>query len=72
MWDNTIVDVATNNNAYLEEQKDGSYIFYYSGAAISIPKEEVDTGMYDIYPIKPYSDNSGLFSTILEWLQTLK
>ena len=67
-----VKDVATNDNAYLEEQEDGSYLFYYSGTAIPIPKEEVDAGMYDLYPIKPYSDNSGLFSTILEWLQTLK
>ncbi|MCI5504107.1 MAG: hypothetical protein MR410_08495, partial [Eubacterium sp.] len=72
MWGNRITDVATNDNAYLEEQEDGSYLFYYSGTAIPIPKEEVDAGMYDLYPIKPYSDNSGLFSTILEWLQTLK
>lgn len=72
MWGNRIVDVATNDNAYLEEQEDGSYLFYFSGVIIPISKEEVDAGLYDPYPIKPYSDNSGLFSTILEWLQTLK
>ena len=72
LWENQIVNVAGNNNAYLEEQEDGSYLFYFAGTAIPISKEDVDAGLYDPYPIKPYSDNSGLFSTILKWLQTLK
>ena len=72
MWGNRITDVATNDNAYLEEQEDGSYLFYFSGVIIPISKEEVDAGLYDPYPIKPHSDNSGFFSTILKWLQTLK
>lgn len=72
LWSTNTVNVATDNNAYLEEQKDGSYLFYYFGEPMEVSREDVNAGMYDLYPIKPYSENNGLLSIFLEWLQTLK
>lgn len=66
------VNMADDNNSYLEEQEDGSYIFYYSGLTIPVPKEDVEAGMYDFYPIKTYSDNKSFISTLLNWIQNIK
>lgn len=47
--DGIIVD---NSNAYLVKDGDGNYLFYYSDYPPEpIPKEEVEQGMYDDYPI---------------------
>ncbi|MBR2714716.1 MAG: M56 family metallopeptidase [Ruminococcus sp.] len=43
--------VADETNSYLVEQDDGSYIFYFNGLEIPVPKEEVDAGYYSDYPI---------------------
>lgn len=45
----TIVD---ETNSYLVKQKDGNYLFYYSNYPPEvIPKEDVESGMYEDYPI---------------------
>ena len=47
--------VSDDGNSYLEEQKDGSYIFYYAGFTDTVSKEDVESGMYEGYPIIKYN-----------------
>lgn len=47
--------VSDDGNSYLEEQKDGSYIFYYAGFTDIVSKEDVESGMYEGYPIIKYN-----------------
>lgn len=68
VWNSGTVAISDDNNAYLEEQKDGSYLFYYGGDAYPVSKEEVDSGFYDFYPIIEYKDDSNFFSKILSWI----
>lgn len=72
LWGSKTTTVASDNNAYLEEQEDGSYLFYYYGEPMEVSKEEVDSGMYSIYPIKAYSKGNKLFSIMVNWIQNLK
>ncbi len=44
--------ISDETNAYLVKQKDGSYIFYFEGYEIPVPKEDFDAGYYDGYPVK--------------------
>lgn len=46
--------VSDDTNSYLEELKDGSYLFHYSGFTDKVSKEEVNSGMYEIYPVVKY------------------
>lgn len=46
--------VADDENSYLKEQKDGTYIFYYGKYSEKLSKEEVESGVYDKYPIVRY------------------
>lgn len=43
--------IADDENSYLEEQKDGSYIFHYAGFTDKVSKEDVESGGYEGYPI---------------------
>ena len=44
--------VVDDTNGYLIRQKDGNYIFYVTDSVFEIvPKEEVEQGMYEGYPI---------------------
>lgn len=55
-----VVNVSDGNNAYLEEQEDGSYIFYYdnnNGFSIKVSADDVEAGLYDFYPIVEYQEN---------------
>ena len=47
--------VSDDGNSYLEEQKDGSYIFHYAGFTDTVSKEDVESGMYEEYPIIKYN-----------------
>ena len=47
--------VSDDGNSYLEEQKDGSYIFHYAGFTDTVSKEDVESGMYEGYPIIKYN-----------------
>lgn len=47
--------VSDDGNSYLEEQKDGSYIFYYAGFTDTVSKEDVESGMYEGYSIIKYN-----------------
>ena len=40
---------------YLEEQENGSYIFHYAGFTDTVSKEDVESGMYEDYPIIKYN-----------------
>lgn len=46
--------IADYENSYLEELKDGSYIFHYGEYTEKISKEEAESGIYKIYPIIEY------------------
>ena len=46
--------VADDENSYLKEQKDGTYIFYYGKYSEKLSKKEVESGVYDKYPIVRY------------------
>lgn len=48
--------VSDDTNSYLEELEDGSYLFHYSGFTDRVSKEDVNNGMYEIYPIVKYKD----------------
>ena len=48
--------VSDDTNSYLEELEDGSYLFHYSGFTDKVSKEDVDRGIYEIYPIVKYKD----------------
>ncbi|WP_162611767.1 M56 family metallopeptidase [Eubacterium sp. An11] len=54
--DRTVVDVAGKENAYLLEQEDGSYIFYFYGTYTEVSAEDVESGLYDFYPIIEYQE----------------
>ena len=60
-----VVNVAGEGNAYLEEQEDGSYIFYYDNNnefSMKVSAEDVESGLYDFYPIIEYQeDNKNVF-----------
>ena len=64
MWmpnrsDRKVVDIADEGNAYLEEQADGSYIFYYNNAdnfSLEVSADDVEAGLYDFYPIVKYQE----------------
>lgn len=45
------VEYSDKYNAYLVKQDDGNYIFYFDKFEVPVPKEEVDAGYYNIYPI---------------------
>lgn len=45
---------ADEENSYLEEQEDGSYLFHYAGFTDKVSKEDVENGVYDRYPIIKY------------------
>ncbi len=57
----SVVDVAGEQNAYLKEQADGSYIFYYdnqNGFSMEVSAEDVEAGLYDFYPIVEYQEEN--------------
>lgn len=43
--------MSDETNAYLVEQPDGNYFFYFDGYEVPVPKEEYDAGLYDTYPV---------------------
>lgn len=43
--------MSDETNAYLVEQVDGNYIFYFDGVEIPVSKAEFDAGGYETYPI---------------------
>lgn len=47
------VTISNPSNSYLEKQPDGNYLFYFEEFSnpIYVPKEEVDNGYYESYPI---------------------
>lgn len=46
---------ADDENSYLEEQKDGTYVFHYGKYEEKVTKEDVESGIYDSYPIIKYN-----------------
>ena len=48
--------VSDDENSYLEEQKDGTYIFYYGKYSEKLSKEEAESGVYDRYLIIKYNE----------------
>ena len=56
--DETVVYVSDGNNTYLEEQADGSYLFYYNGNPMKISSEDVEAGLYNVYPIVEYKEEN--------------
>ena len=62
--DKKVTNIADDNNAYLEEQKDGSYIFHFKNFTTVIPKSDVEDGLY-YYPIIEYEENKNFIQTII-------
>ena len=62
--DLSVIDISDENNTYLAEQEDGSYIFYYNGFTMDVSEEDVDAGLYDYYPIVEYKDDKNIFLNI--------
>lgn len=43
--------VSDDTNAYLVQQDDGNYLFYFAGGVTFVPESHVNKGMYHCYPI---------------------
>lgn len=43
-----------DQECYLEELEDGSYLFHYAGFTDKVSREDVENGLYDCYPIIKY------------------
>lgn len=56
MYEQNTPFVADDENSYLQEQEDGSYIFYYGEYTEKVSKEDVESGIYRMYPIIKYKD----------------
>lgn len=71
--DKTIVNIADKNNTYLEEQSNGSYIFYFNDFTMEVPSEDVKAGLYDYYPIIEYEKDKNFIQTIIsiviDWIK---
>lgn len=67
----TVVNVANEENAYLVEQEDGSYIFYFYGSSVEVPASDVMEGLYDFYPIIEYEDDTNIFMKIKDKIYNL-
>lgn len=71
--DKKVINIADDNNAYLEEQKDGSYIFYYDNFSMPVSSEDMKSGLYDFYPIIEYEENKNFIQTIIskitDWIK---
>lgn len=69
----TVVNIAGEENAYLEEQENGSYIFYYdnnNGFSMEVSADDVKSGLYDFYPIIEYKeDNKNVFVEFFMMIQ---
>ena len=48
------ISIVDDENSYLEELEDGSYLFHYAGYTEKVSKKDVESGMYNIYPIIKY------------------
>ena len=68
----TVIYVADENNTYLEEQEDGSYLFYYNGTPMEVPTADVEAGLYDVYPIIEYEKDDNpvteFFTNVKEYI----
>lgn len=64
-----IETVATEDNAYLEELEDGSYIFHFKKFSSPVSKEEVESGMYDFYPIIHLTVNENWIEKLIHKIQ---
>lgn len=65
MWspyktEKAVIFVADEENAYLEEQKDGSYLLYMYGTSMEVPASDVEEGLYDYYPIIEYEEERNI------------
>lgn len=59
-----VVESSNDDNAYLQEQQDGSYLFYFRGHVLEVSAEEVETGLYDFYPIIEYEEETNIVEDI--------
>lgn len=69
VWNANTNIVSLDNNAYVEEQKDGSYIFYFGENSFPVSKAEIESGLYDPYPIIEYQEKLNWFSKIILWIK---
>lgn len=63
--------IVEKNEAYLQEQADGSYFFYCGDTVLdkNISSQDVESGLYDLYPIIKYQDkNSNILDEIFFFL----
>lgn len=70
--DKAVVYVSDEDNTYLEEQEDGSYILYFDGFCMDVPAEDVEKGLYEFYPIIEYEDDGNpvteFFTNVKEYI----
>ena len=65
-----VVFIADEGNAYLEEQKDGSYLFHFYGMTVEVSASDVKAGLYDFYPIVKYQEkDKNVFMSFLMKMQ---
>lgn len=60
--DDYVINISDTGNTYLKEQKDGSYIMYYNNTytefSMPVSREDVEAGLYELYPIIPYEEET--------------
>lgn len=69
MVEQPVVNVSNEVNAYLKEQEDGSYLFYFGEYSTEVSAEDVEAGVYDFYPIVEYEEDKNVF---VEFFMTIQ
>lgn len=73
LWDETTSIVAGADNAYLEEQEDGTYLFHLEEYTDIISAEDIESGIYKEYPIISYKGSlyNKWLVQLMKWLKSI-
>lgn len=63
--DKKVDSIADEYNTYLIEQENGSYILYFDSFSMNVSAEDVQSGLYDIYPIIEYENDKNIIQRII-------
>lgn len=68
LTDQSVTGIANEKNAYLVEQSDGTYIFYFEDFSIEVSTSDVENGLYDYYPIIKYEKDNNFMESIVSYI----
>ena len=63
--------MSQDENSYLRELEDGSYVFVFNNFTIEVPKEDVEEGLYEHYPIIEYEKDKNVLFDFLDKIKIL-